>query len=380
MLSKASWTRVRRATFPAHRPRKDGTNGETDHERSADRCTETRSWRGGFAMNTDWSFDGCDPDDQRDIEQLWEDYQSQLESKTAELSLEPVELRLAVTHGSDPDFWELQAALHLTTRTLVAEHSGDAFNSVFQQTVAELVQAIDEEQSRPIEASRRLQGLQAILPLLERNRAEGRSFQFFTFLGPLMRTLQTYTQRELERLELEGVLSLEDVEVDEVLDEALLLAWERFEKHPRNIPFDLWLISLVHIILDGYAEGVPHESLQAEREVALPEEDEQTSAITWVEQATYPEAVELGDLLPGEPGVEAWDRLDLEAKQTKLAGLLSYLSRERRQLLVLNAVEGFELEQIAALQGRSADEVNADLQESRRRLAAALRNVERRKV
>lgn len=331
-------------------------------------------------MNTDWSFDGCDPDDQRDIEQLWEDYQSQLESKTAELSLEPVELRLAVTHGSDPDFWELQAALHLTTRTLVAEHSGDAFNSVFQQTVAELVQAIDEEQSRPIEASRRLQGLQAILPLLERNRAEGRSFQFFTFLGPLMRTLQTYTQRELERLELEGVLSLEDVEVDEVLDEALLLAWERFEKHPRNIPFDLWLISLVHIILDGYAEGVPHESLQAEREVALPEEDEQTSAITWVEQATYPEAVELGDLLPGEPGVEAWDRLDLEAKQTKLAGLLSYLSRERRQLLVLNAVEGFELEQIAALQGRSADEVNADLQESRRRLAAALRNVERRKV
>lgn len=328
-------------------------------------------------MNVDWTYDGCDTDDQRAIEQLWQTYQPGLESKTAELSLEPAELRLAVTHSSEPETWDVQAALHLTTHTVVADQSGDSLEIIFERVVAGLLQAVDEEESRPTETARRLQGLEAIVPLLEKNHAEGRSFQFFTFLGPLMKTLKTHAQRELELLELEESLSLEDLEVDDVLDEALLRAWEGFGKRPKTVPLDMWLINLVHNVLDDSVKGVPHESLQAEREVALPEEDEQTSPITWVEQATYPETVELSDLLPGEPGVEAWDRLDLETKQTKLAELLSYLSRDQRQLLVLNAVEGFEPAQIAALQERAIEDVQRDLQEAQHRLRAALRNLQR---
>lgn len=328
-------------------------------------------------MNVDWTFDGCDPDDERAVEQLWEDRRPELEAKMAGLSLQPSELRLAVTRDSETDEWELQAALHLTTRTLAAEHLGGTLEAVLDRTIAELARSIDEEGSRPVEVSRRRQGLEAVLPLLERNRAEGRSDQFFTFLGPLMQTLQGHAQRELELLELEGALPTDGLEADDVLDEAMLRAWERFEQRPRGLPLELWLIGLVHGVLDDHARGVPHESLQAEREIALPEQDEQTSPITWIENATYPETAELGDLLPGGPGVEAWDRLDLDTRQTKLAALLSYLSREHRQLLVLNAVEGFEPEQIAALQERSPDEVQAELHESRRRLAAALKNLER---
>jgi DNA-directed RNA polymerase specialized sigma24 family protein len=327
-------------------------------------------------MNVDWTFDGCDSDDQRAIEQLWQDYQSELESKIAELSLEPLELRLAIAHDSETDGWELQAALHLTVRTLATEVAGNSLPMVFEQAVADLVRAVNEEGDRPIEISRRLQGLEAILPLLASNRREGRSFQFFTFLRPLMQTLRTHAQRELELLELEGAVAADELEVDDVLDEALLRAWDQFEWRPADVPLDLWLISLVDGVLNDVAKGVPHESLQTEREVALPEQDEQTSFATWLEQATYPEAVELGDLLPGVPGVDFWDRLDFEAKQTKLAELLSYLSRDHRQLLVLHAVEGFEPETIAALQGRSVQEVAAELQASRERLSEALENIE----
>jgi DNA-directed RNA polymerase specialized sigma24 family protein len=195
-----------------------------------------------------------------------------------------------------------------------------------------------------------------------------------------MRTLRTHTQRELELLELEGALAVENLEADDVLDEATLRAWGAFDERPRNLPLDLWLTSLVHGVLDDYTKEPLLESLQAEHDVSLPEQDEQTSAITWIKQATYPETVELGDLLPGEPGVDSWDRLDFDTKQTKLAELLSYLSRDHRQILVLNAVEGFEPEQIAALQQRSLEEVQADLKESRRRLSAALRNLERKTV
>lgn len=329
-------------------------------------------------MNVDWTFDGCDSEDERAIETLWEAYQPDLEAGTAALPLDPSELRLSVTRDSDSDVWHLQAALHLTTRTIVAENRGHDPQPVFERTVADLLQAVDREGGRPTEFSRRLQGLEALLPLLERNRAEGRSYQFFFFLGPLMQTLRPYVERELELLELEETLAVKDVDVNDVLDEALLRAWDGFGARPPGLRFDLWLIGLVDAVLDVYAKGTPHESLEAERDVALPEEDEQTSAITWVEHAAYPETIEFGELLPGEPGVELWDRLDFETKQTKLAELLSYLSRERRQLLVLNAVEGFEPEEIAALQDRSPDDVAADLREARERLAAAVKNMERK--
>lgn len=327
-------------------------------------------------MNVDWTYDGCDPDDQRAIAQLWQNYQSEIESKIAELSVGPSELRIAVTHESETDTWELQAALHLTTRTLAAERSGRSLPAVFDRAVADLVQVINDEGGRPVEISRRLQGLEAILPLLESNRAQGRSYQFFTFLRPLVQTLRRCAERELELARLEGACSVEDFEVDDVLDEVLLRAWERFEQRPKDVPFDLWLINLVHELVNEATNGIPHESLEEECDVALPEQDEQSSAVTWIEQAAYPETIELGDLLPGDPGVDLWDRLDLESKQTKLAELLSYLSREHRQILVLNAVEGFEPEQIAALQGRPLADVKADLEASRKRLLAALQNVE----
>jgi DNA-directed RNA polymerase specialized sigma24 family protein len=327
-------------------------------------------------MNVDWTYDGCDPDDQRAIAKLWQDYQAELEAKIAELSVGPSELRLAITHESETDGWELQAALHLPTRTLAAERSGPSLEGVFDRTVADLVRAVNEEEGRPVEVSRRLQGLEAILPLLESNHAQGRSHQFFTFLRPLVQTLRTYTERELELLELEGAHPLETLEVDDVLDEVLLQAWDRFAQRPKDVPIDLWLISLIHELLNAAANGVRHLSLEDERDVALPEQDEQSSPVTWIEQAAYPETIELGDLLPGDPGVDLWDRLDLETRQTKLSELLSYLSREHRQILVLHAVECFEPEQIAALQGRTLADVDADLEASRKLLKAALKNIE----
>jgi RNA polymerase sigma factor (sigma-70 family) len=328
-------------------------------------------------MNVDWTYDGCDAEDEQLIERLWEAQQAELEAKVAELSLDPPEFRIAVTHNSEPDVWELQAALHLTTRTLVSENRGHALQPVFEKMVADLAQAIDREGDEPTEAVRRLQGLEAVVPLLNRNRADGRSYQFFYFLGPLMQSLRIHAARELEMLELEGTLTAEGVEVDDVLDEALLRAWDRFETRPPELRFDLWLIGLIHEVLDTYAGEVPHESLQTECDVALPEQDEQSSSITWVEQATYPETIELGDLLPGTPGVEAWDRLDFETKQTQLAELLTCLSREQRQILVLHGVEGFDTEQIAALQERSVQAVQSDLDESRKQLAAALKKPDR---
>ena len=323
-------------------------------------------------MRVDWTYDGCDPEDERTIESLWEGYQAELEAKLGELPVEPAELRLAVLHDSDSDQWEVQAALHLPAQTLTAEVTGAALEDVLDRVVAALVQEIDEQADVPTEIERRRQGLEAILPLLIRYRSENRSSSFFSFLGPLMGSLRTHAQRELDILQIEGVVNEEEIEPDDVLDEAMLRAWDRFNNRPDNVPLDLWLIGLIHEVIDDYARGTPHESLEEERQIALPEEDEQSSPYTWIEQATYPETVELGELLPGHPGLEAWDRLDMETRQTRLSRLLSVLTQQQRHTLILNAVEGFEPEVIAAFQGRTPEEVKADIEAARRKLADML--------
>jgi len=323
-------------------------------------------------MNIDWTYDGCDSDDERAIEQTWEDHLPELEAKLSSLPVEPVELRLAVTHDSESDAWELQGALHLTTRTLAVECVANTVQAAVQDCIGRLSQSIDELVDAPEEVSRRRQGLEAVLPLLEKNRAEGRSYQFFTFLSPLMRSLRTHVERELDILELEGAVSAEELEPDDVLNEALLRAWERFPERPRDLPIDLWLIGLLHDVLDELTAEGQLASIQAERDVALPEDDEQNSPSTWVEQPTYPETIELGELLPGHPGVDAWDRLDFETKQTKLAELLRGLSRDERQILVLHGVDGFEPAQIAALQDRSVEDVHTDLTSARTKLSGEL--------
>lgn len=323
-------------------------------------------------MHFDWTFDGCDQQDERHIERLWEEYQPELEAKLAELPVEPSELRLAISCDSESDEWEIQAALHLPTRSLTAEGTAESAEQALEQMVAALAHAVDEEGDHPTEIDRRRQGLQAVLPFLQRNRAAGRSRGFFTFLAPLVRTLSSHVVRELDVLEIEGHIAGEAVEVDDVLDEVMLRAWEKFESRPHDMPIDLWLIGLIDEIVEDLERGVPHESLGEERQVPLPEDDEQTSPYTWIEQPTYPETIELGEFLPGHAGVDSWDRLDMETKQTKLSRLLSVLSRQERQTLVLNGVEGYEPQEIARLQERPVDKVVADIETAKRKLADAM--------
>lgn len=324
-------------------------------------------------MYVDWTYDGCEQDEERKIERCWEVYQQELESKLGALPLEPSELRLAVAHDSDSDEWEVQAALHLPNKTLSAHQTAESIERVFDRVVAALVREVDEQSDIATVIERRRQGLQAILPLLERNRSANRSDGFFTFLHPLMQTLRTHAERELEILELEGTLAGEDVEPDDVLDEAMLRAWERFGSRPPDVAFDLWLIGLIHEVVAKCAEGLSHESLQQERESANPDEDEPTSSQSWIENTIATEPLEIGDLLPGHPGVDSWDRLDLETKQTRLTRLLSVLTREERQTLVLGAVEGYELQDIARFQDRPLAEVTQVFERARQKLSDALK-------
>lgn len=323
-------------------------------------------------MQVDWTYDGCDQDDERVIERLWEDYQPALEGKLAELAIEPSELRLAVTLDSDSDQWEVMAALHLATRTLAVEHASDELAECFEHVFNGLAADIDREREQPTRAARRRRRVGAVLPRLKQCRDSGRSKEFFGLLAPVIPFLLGHARWELEALRLEGEVDQDAVEPEEIVDETLLRAWDRCEQRPMKLSLDLWLLTLLDGAIREYAQGVSLQSIEEESPAGLPEQDEQTSSYGWLEEATYPETIELRELLPGHPGLDAWERLDFEEKQVSLARLLGCLPREQRHALVLNAVEGIEAVEIADFQGRSKDDVVADIERAQQSIAEAM--------
>jgi DNA-directed RNA polymerase specialized sigma24 family protein len=114
--------------------------------------------------------------------------------------------------------------------------------------------------------------------------------------------------------------------------------------------------------------GATVESLEERRPSASPELDDEASADFWLEQEDDPQTIEVGDLLQGHPGADGWDKSDGNGSQAIWAELLGKLPREQRQTLVLQAVEGFELGEVADIQGRSLDAVKADIEAARQTL------------
>lgn len=330
-------------------------------------------------MNVDWICEECGPDEQQAWESLWEEFEPEVEAKLAELPVDPVELRLAVFHLLEADTpettesWELQAALHLTTQTLVAESRAETPREAMTQLVAELARRIDDYVEQPEEVCRVRQGLEAILPLLQRNHAEGRSYQFIAFLAPLVRSLITHARRELDILELEGKVPPEELAPNDILDETLLQAWKRFDQRPPGVPLDLWLISLIHEVTSGIARGEVQIPLPSAEDVPLPEREdrEEAEAEFPFEEDTDP-LTEWEQLLPGHPALAAWDEMDVEERRSQTARLLSRLPTEQRHALVLATVEGFTPEQIAAVQDRPVSAVLSDLESARATLSQAL--------
>ncbi len=321
-------------------------------------------------METHWIFSGCDADDERRIADCWDQRLLELEGKLNALSEEPSELHVAVHHDDERPAWEVQLALHLSGATLAAEDVGDRLEAVLDRAVGELARQMDEHDeqlagTRPAAWS----GSEAVAGLLRRNHAQGRSGAFCALLQPCLRRLTPELQQALETLERQDGLPSEEITLDDVLDEALARAWDRFGQYagagnnnsaPASSParpLDGWLRE---IALEVLQSGQPLAERSLDEEVSEPADDEDDPLRdAWTEPGGYPQTVELAELVAGHPGVDAWDRPEIEGNS--LTEVLGKLPRDQRQALVWHLIDGFSVAEIADFQQRSPDEIEEDL-------------------
>lgn len=312
-------------------------------------------------MRVHWTYSGCDDSQQGRIQEIWQSRQEELEAKTAGLGRSYAgQLRIAVKHSGASPIWSVQAALYANGHAFASDFAHDDLAEAMDATVGELAQQMAERLEDLDADSDGRSGLARLVPLFESFHAGRRSDAFFLFIVPLFRTLRRYAQREVRTRRALGELHREQLTVSDVLDEAMLLAWDRFPKRPKDGPLDLWLIQLIDQTIETGSRAIADESLEARR----PEPSTEpwgSQQDQWVADGITPDTIELARLLPGAPGIEMWDELDVEIKQSQLDEIFERLTRPQRQVLMLHAVEGFDTATIADFEDRAQADVEQDL-------------------
>jgi RNA polymerase sigma factor (sigma-70 family) len=327
-------------------------------------------------MRTHWVFNDCGEGLKSQVRSYWEKKQPRLERHLQHFRPNLAFLGLTLYRQVHPPGFEVRAALHLPTGTLVAEETEKDFAPALDRVADVLAREIKRHVERLRRdhlyrrKGRRREGLDAAGPFLERDASSGRRTAFFDLLRPQLGSLEDYAHRELRILELEGVLPKGEWTPADLVDEVLLLAWQRFGSRPRHKPLDLWLINLLHECLERWRQEPPALSLVGQdRDKASPAEEEQE---WWASLLGDTTQVGLEELLPGSEGTEAWERLEAEEQRAQLSTLLATLPKRQRQALVLHVLEGLDPTEIAMVQDRPEKAVVADLEAARKALASRM--------
>lgn len=334
-------------------------------------------------MSSHVVFNGLEADAKADLEKYWARKLPRLHKLLASHPPDLRDIWLSVRRhqqGPQRSWYEVRAVIHLPTGTLAATAEDKAPEAAIDQAADKLAASIRRHNELARKdfvfkrKRRRRADLNAFGPLLQEDAAGGRREDFFRLLRPQLRFLRDHARRELKVLELEESLHRREVTVDDLLDQVLLLAWQRFADRPRNMPLDLWLTQLLHEALEQWArqEPRPHASMDERPEQALPDAgrlgDEKHEKEWWDELPPFAETVTLEDLIPDRDGSAPWDELEAEEQRDRLLSLLRELPAAQRQAFLLHALDGYDTAEIAMLQDRPESQVKADVEAARRTL------------
>lgn len=326
-------------------------------------------------MSSHLVFNGVDEAEKGRLEAYWAKKVPRLKRLLVTYSPELQEVRLTVSYHKEKahhSFYEVRGVVQLPTGT-VAAHADDRNPEAALDRVADdLAKEIKRHKELVRKdylykrKNRQREEVIAAGPQLQQDRESDSKEAFFKRLRPLLRFLGDHARRELRGLELKGLLHKGELEVGDVLDQVLAMAWERFNERPRKMPLDVWLTDLLHEYLEQYIKQEPrhHVSLQEPAEKAAPDRVERPDEQEWwADVLGDEEKLMLQDVIPDAEGTESWDRL---------LRLLNELPEKQRQAFVLHVVEDYAPFEIAMLQDRSEDEVKKDIEAARQTLRKRL--------
>ncbi|WP_026735380.1 HPF/RaiA family ribosome-associated protein [Fischerella sp. PCC 9605] len=293
-------------------------------------------------------------------------------------SFPPNQRHLRLSIDRQPNGYQVRAVLALPTGTLVAQSKSrfETYQAAIDEVADTLAQEIrrHKEQIRHDDSYRRKRLRQkdfaTASQFLEQDIRQQNKESFFELLRPILRNLRNHARRELIFAQIEGKLSPNEMTVSDLLDEAIVRAWERFDRRTPQQPLDQWIGGLMHEILD---------ELETKEILTISLDDPRFQVTSgWIlENEPFWGSLDLltlEDILPQHEVEEPWDALTLIEKERWLFAQLSKLPKLQRRALMLYLLEGWEIEEIAMLQNRPLEDVRKDIETAQDFLKNQLKN------
>lgn len=251
---------------------------------------------------------------------------------------------------------EARAVVHSWLGVVYADATGDDVTALVERLEGAIVAEL-RRRRRSWNEMRRSRGaaahgqLASARPTLTSLRSHERRADFDELMQALLGPLRAYAQREVEL----ATPAVDTLDVDDLLDEVLLEAWEQWDEIG-TASLNEWLLTRLHERIDTAAvesRGPDPVSL-----IPNPSDDDwvHDNARFWPE----PERLSVDDLLPGQSP----DPYDLVSAFEGVAPL------ERRALLLREA-EGLSDEEIASVLERDPDTVGELVERAMDKLRAS---------
>jgi DNA-directed RNA polymerase specialized sigma24 family protein/ribosome-associated translation inhibitor RaiA len=329
-------------------------------------------------MSDHMVFQDC-PDWQKEtIKSYWQQKVPRIEKLLTRFPEDQRELRLMVTHK--PKRYDLHLVLLLPTASLAADASSvsdrEAIDAVVDKLVAEIrrhKELIRREHLYDRKRHRQELSRHVEAQLQPESRVPDKS-AFFELVSPLINRLWDHAHHELVVAELQGRIGREQIVVDDLLDEVVLRAWSRLNRRDDREPLEVWLARLLHDVLDQQIAGV-REALPLDERVDLDEIGRKAPGEPLADDTPVwepPSVVTLEDVLPSQEAGEPWEQLAAVDQMKWVMTQLSELPADRRRAFTLHVLDGWEPDDVAMIQGRSADDVRRDIEEVQRMLRSRL--------
>ncbi len=182
----------------------------------------------------------------------------------------------------------------------------------------------------------------------------------------LVRPLYSFVRRRLSYLEDLGVLSAGTVRAEEIVDAAFLRALERLPERPPQLSLLRWLRRLAAREIDRVArESRRHERM--ERSLFAP------LAVPAIAEEMPEVPLRLIDILPDPTVLPPPEVLERQELQRYLNRTLAQLPESWREAFLLHRVDGYSIEEVAALEGEPVEEIQRMIAAAQEFLRARLR-------
>ena len=185
--------------------------------------------------------------------------------------------------------------------------------------------------------------------------------------------LRRFVERELAFREVEGELIAGSIAPEEVLDEAVLSALGDGHERPEKLAIEPWLYRLALHAIDALwaRDGSGELSVPLEKSARTPNvmTNESQMQFHQPDECLMEEDI-VADRRAPTPEESCASREWIALTESALRGL----SRPDREAFLLRAVEGFKAEEVAAITGRSEDDIRNSVMTARARLRELVPN------